>query len=100
MIQVKPTQFDFGDLPINKQKKFSVEVTNIGNTLAIIDASPKCSSCTTAKVVSHHLKPNQSTLINMVFTPTKVGDNHKVVGILENSNEVVKVTFQANVING
>lgn len=98
MIEVKPVTFDFGDLPINKSKKFSVEVTNTGVKKVIVDTKPYCSSCTTAKVVKHHLDPGESTLINLVFTPTKLGLNHKVVGVLENSNEKTKISFSSNVI--
>jgi hypothetical protein len=99
MIQVKPTSLNLGTLQVNKSHKFSIEVVNTGASRVIVDTKPYCSSCTTAKVIKSHLNAGESTMINMVFTPTKLGDNHKIVGILANNEEVSKVVFQSNVIN-
>lgn len=91
-------QIDLGTMQFGTTKEFDVPVKNLTDRKLSVQAVPRCGSCT--KVVENQQWVNSGEIINikLAFTPTRQGEQSKMVDVRVNGTQEATITFKANVL--
>jgi hypothetical protein len=98
IIMIDRLDFDFGELLQGEKKSHTFKVKNIGTSpLIISDVHTQC-GCTAVKYPKEPIMPGKSAdLIIKYDSSNKLGMQRKVVTIISNAPEVVKIRILAHV---
>lgn len=105
MLNVNQHDINLGTLKFGVPHHFKYIITNNYNKKVIIDRLVLgCKSCTVATIEKNIIEPNESTNINVVFTPGSTGINTKKISIVYQTEDnilksPVDITFKA-IVNG
>lgn len=95
MLTAKEQEIDLGTLPFGKPKVFSYELTNKGTEqVHVTKISVGCHACTKAEMPNPVVKPGETALLNVIFTPGSTGINKKAVS-LQYGKTVLKLKFKS-----
>ena len=93
----EPTK-NLGRLKYGKATGFLFNILNASQTDAeITKIVVGCGSCTKASTLKTKLGPNESTDINVVFTPGSTGAQKKHITVRYNADSVLTLEFTADV---
>jgi hypothetical protein len=95
-------EHDFGTIIEGEQVLCYFDYVNDGGTELVITSVEASCGCTTPGWSSEPLKPGETESLELIFdTSGRSGVQRKVVTVNSNaSNQAVKLTIRANVING
>ena len=91
-------QIDLGTVSFGGTKEFDVPIKNTTSQKLSVQVIPRCGSCT--KVIENQgwINSGETLIIKLGFTPTRQGEQSKMVDIRVNGVEESTITFKANVI--
>lgn len=75
------TSKDLGTLPIGKPYNFTFELIASSHPSHIDSISAGCSSCTTVQADKINVKPGETVILNVTFTPNALGYQTKFIHI-------------------
>lgn len=98
MLTVDKQEIDLGNLKYGKGYNFKYNLYNNSSNIININKIVKgCGSCTKAFIDKNIIKPNESAVINVEFTPGSTGINRKTIQVLYNSSDNLILSFKSYV---
>lgn len=90
MLVVSPKEYTFENkLTLDVPVEFDFALTNTGTEqIDVFKLSAGCSSCTVATMSMPILKPGETSLVHVTFTPASAGINRKFVNVFYKIGEV------------
>jgi hypothetical protein len=91
-------QIDLGTVQFGTTKEFDVPVKNLTAQKLSVQVVPRCGSCTKVVDNPQWVNSGDTIIIKLSFTPTRQGEQSKMVDIRVNGTNESTITFKANVI--
>jgi Protein of unknown function (DUF1573) len=93
IILVKSDSLNIGDVKLNEKMKIDFWLYNQGNIdLAILKRGASC-GCTSLSIKDTLIKPNDSTLLKVDFTPPEKGSFQKSIVLETDGNPIYKTIY-------
>lgn len=95
-----PTQrtMDLGQLKFGKPYSFIYTVQNSSDKVVKINRMiVGCTSCTKASTTQTTIKPGETGIINVTYTPGKTGKSKKNIQVVYDTDQILRLDFTANV---
>lgn len=95
------TVYNFGKLEKGQKVSYKFKVTNTGMSELKISGILAGCGCVTYTISKESIKPKESAVLDLIYTPKSLGDIEDVVTITSNDivNKNIQVKLKANVVN-
>lgn len=98
MLRAHEQDIDLGALKYGVPFTFRYTLYNTGpETVVITKLIKQCHSCTEAQTSTMQISPGDPGYISATFTPGHLGSTKKSISVLYNNDQVLKLTFKADV---
>lgn len=99
IIAIEKSNIEVGEIKFNQTTQIHFKIYNRGNSNLIIDTISASCDCTVPGFVKKTIAPQDSTILNVSYTPVNPGDFKKAVIIKSNIDSVFTVLkFYGNAV--
>lgn len=91
-------QIDLGQMQFGTTKEFIVPIKNVSGQRISVQIVPRCGSCTKVVDNPQWIESDGSLNVKLSFTPTRQGEQSKMVDVRVNGVQEATITFKANVL--
>jgi hypothetical protein len=95
MLVASPEMLDLGKIKYGKVYDFTYLIVNKGeNPVYIKEIVESCKSCTSARISSKVVNPNENVVLHVAYTPGSTGRQLRSINIIHSNDDVLKVDFK------
>lgn len=98
MISLIENQLDLGDVKLQTERFFAVEIINPEEKIAVVQVKPSCASCTFLKSGPDAIPKMGQGFYTFIYRPDTLGQMIRSIQFLVNDKIEATLTFKANVV--